>query len=508
MYKFKSSLLVVAGLIAAAMPLSVRANIKAANTYYQQEQYPQALKQYLLAARVGNVHAQCMLGTMYYQGQGTSVDKLEAVSWFILASENGHQDARNIARSLLAELSEEERAALNDAVSIQLSNFGPEAVRETFYPKVILANVAKRVSFGKPIELGTLELEMPVNIDSGINEDLIDLLADETDDDTAGLDLSLSADINALQEYLRDDSNYFLIGDFLLAEDGSLRSFSPLFQYGRWRSVIERVQKLHGQPAYFGDEPVVFPGRLMLGQAQMPLGLLSLRERFPRLYRGIRNNKSRAEKGSAHDKYIYALTLEYFQGLRRGDTEIVDLLTDAAEQGHDEAQFVLGMKLYREQMDPIAGVQWIAEAAKQGQVHAEYWLGQFFLISPWHEYDEKLAAFWFARAAKQGFVAAIRDLARLYLFSTDKSLSDDKKALDHISRIAESDADNPETLRILAWATKRNGQRNTAIKTLEKAIRLGDERGWNTNLWLDELNEWKGRGVVHSEELSPAHKFQ
>ena len=49
---------------------------------------------YRAAAKKGNAEAQYNLGLCYSQGEGVKEDRVEAVSWYRLAAEQGHQDAR------------------------------------------------------------------------------------------------------------------------------------------------------------------------------------------------------------------------------------------------------------------------------------------------------------------------------------------------------------------------------------------------------------------------------
>ena len=72
----------------------IREAYTAAQNYYSQGNYEQAVKKYSLAADNGNVDAQYRLGLAYDTGQGVSKDYAAAVNWLIKAAEKGNADAQ------------------------------------------------------------------------------------------------------------------------------------------------------------------------------------------------------------------------------------------------------------------------------------------------------------------------------------------------------------------------------------------------------------------------------
>lgn len=61
---------------------------------YARGDFEAAIAEWLPLAKLGEPNAQYKLGKMYRQGQGVSQDYLEALRWFILASEQGEPNAQ------------------------------------------------------------------------------------------------------------------------------------------------------------------------------------------------------------------------------------------------------------------------------------------------------------------------------------------------------------------------------------------------------------------------------
>lgn len=64
-----------------------------AHDAYAAGDYGTALEQWRELAKTNNSHAQLMIGSVYFNGQGVEQDYAEAVRWFRLAADNGNADA-------------------------------------------------------------------------------------------------------------------------------------------------------------------------------------------------------------------------------------------------------------------------------------------------------------------------------------------------------------------------------------------------------------------------------
>lgn len=469
------------------------ANIQLADEAYEKQQFERAFEEYLLAAKIGNPRAQHTLGMMYVKGQGIEQDNLKALGWFALAASQSFDNSKKVAASVYKNMDVQEKRLASESIAENLGLYGQEALKSTIYPYVIEKNRGKKVLF----EGGKLSTELIEELDIDFGFESSD---DYGDDENFGDVLDFGTNTGAS---ILPVNAYFLVVDTSISKYGKTRDIDVQLSYGFSGNAMRKVRRMKVPAATFEGEAIEFDTRLMLGQAQNPMRLITLSDKYPRLSRAILKNRSHAKKGDPFAIYQYAVTLEYFQGVKRQPGEVVDLLTQAATAGIIEAQFVLGRKLYRDQIDPEKGVYWLAEAAKQGLANAEYQLGRIFLHSPWFHKDERAAAFWLNRSAKQGYLFGLREAAMLNIFAHDTDLKNPQLALERLERIRIVDSENPETFQLLAWAYRKNKQKPVAIKTMEKAIFMGKQQGWDTAIWEETLESWQSRGVVRMEEIAP-----
>lgn len=116
---------------------------------------------------------------------------------------------------------------------------------------------------------------------------------------------------------------------------------------------------------------------------------------------------------------------EIAQWFRMGDkayfdenyVEAVIWYVKAAEQGHAEAQYSLGVCYYSGQgvaKDYKQAVYWYGKAAEQGHMLAQNNLGVRYDSGQGVEKDYTQAVFWYRKAAKQGYMAAQYNLGICY----------------------------------------------------------------------------------------------
>lgn len=86
-------ILAAVAIVVAALPGGARAADEAAWQAFLAANYSQALASFLPAAQAGDADAQYAIGVMYSQGKGVPEDLAEAVRWYRLAAERGHDKA-------------------------------------------------------------------------------------------------------------------------------------------------------------------------------------------------------------------------------------------------------------------------------------------------------------------------------------------------------------------------------------------------------------------------------
>ena len=87
------------------------------------------------------------------------------------------------------------------------------------------------------------------------------------------------------------------------------------------------------------------------------------------------------------------------------------LLREAADYGHMEAQYRLGILYYRGgfgvDRSRVRASKWFTKSAQQGYADAQYWLGYLYETGEGTTQDDKRALTWYKKAARQGHKKAI-----------------------------------------------------------------------------------------------------
>ncbi|MBL0231946.1 MAG: sel1 repeat family protein [Moraxellaceae bacterium] len=113
------------------------------------------------------------------------------------------------------------------------------------------------------------------------------------------------------------------------------------------------------------------------------------------------------EGAAAYQKGDYAAALKEFN--------------EAAEQGHADAQFNLGLMYRKGQgvpQDDTQAVVWFKKAAQQGYASAQYNLGIMYDKGQGVPQDYTQAVVWWQKAAQQGIADAQYNLGSLSLYTT------------------------------------------------------------------------------------------
>ena len=142
----------------------------------------------------------------------------------------------------------------------------------------------------------------------------------------------------------------------------------------------------------------------------------------------------------ARAQYLMGVMYQTGQGLRKDDREAASWYRKAADQGHADAQFSVGL-FYAEgagglQKDERSAVEWYRKAAAQGQAKAQHGLGFMYLNGRGVAQDQQIGAEWVRKAAEHGNAEAQADLGVLYQrgagVTKDRSLAADwfRKAAD------------------------------------------------------------------------------
>lgn len=127
---------------------------------------------------------------------------------------------------------------------------------------------------------------------------------------------------------------------------------------------------------------------------------------------------------SAEDLFAEGTRFFCGDGVAQNKERALELFTAAAEMGHTEAQYDVGLCYwkgrYGKPFDWKQAVCWLEKAALKGNADAAYDLGTLYtdIITGPPVRDYKKAAEWFARAADTGHAKALNDLGKCYAEGT------------------------------------------------------------------------------------------
>ncbi|WP_070795873.1 SEL1-like repeat protein [Thalassotalea crassostreae] len=474
--------------------VSYAGDVVLADKYYVEQQYDLALNEYLSVAEEVNAKAYYQLGTMYYKGLGTKADEFKALVWFSMAAEHNYDNSKDLVSKLLAGLSNEDREkVLTQIKSYQLS-YAKQGTYRQNKPEIIINSLSKKVLFDGQPDLS--EVDIITDYEYGSSSFSGNSAAPDIDQEDFSSFDSLG------DENMIPFEQYFLIADYDVAADGSIRNIIPIQTSGDVRSALHSLSMNTLPKPTVEDDETQFINRTFLGLAAYN----KLRMKNENNYFYVKLNRQIRELNQSEkpkDKYTQAMTLMIFPWLKQQKGDVDKLLRASAEQGFMKAQYEYGLKLYREQKEISDAVQWLYRAAKQGHRQAKYRLGRILLDSPWITKDEHKALFWLEEAASKGHIAATQTAIGVKLLATDEQLIDVNGAIDYLSQIEEQQNDNPEYnyLQAIAHLKMEPRQLSKSVEYIRTAIDLGDELNWDVAPWKAELKKWTSGGNVTISEV-------
>jgi len=475
--------------------VTMASNIHLGDNYFSQKLYKLATKEYLHAAEIGNPRAYYQLGSIYFQGLGTEVNYLQALLWFSLSANHSFDNSKELTDHLLAKIPEQQKPQAIKLVSLFQKHYGKQSVNDKYYPELIAENLDLKVQFKGLQKLNEENLitdfsivdqsvDMPSLSESLYNEDGSEVSKENIDEDEL---------FNA---------PFFLIADYDIADDGSIRQISPVQIMGNLKQAAYNLSISTLARPTFAGKPVSFINRSYLGVAN--INKFQARKEYQPLFLKIRGQVAKFSRSeSPLDVFKHAMLLNNYPWLAQDEDDVIKLLEKSAKQGVTSAQYELGLKLYREQKDIKQAIHWISEASRNGLSQAKYQLAKILLDSPWVVKDERKALFWFEEAAKQEHVFANQKIAKLKLLSKNSKLHDLQGASVYLNEISQAAEQDPEYyyLQAIAHNQMRPRKLSHAVVYMRLAIENGEELNWDVTSWQQQLNRWTSGGVVTIQEL-------
>ena len=343
---------------------SFASNLQQADSYFEKHQYELAFNEYLSVADSKEPKVYYQLGVMHYKGLGTEADSFKALVWFSMAAEHNYDNSVDIVNNLIVNVDPEEKTQINALIKKSQSAYKQQAVYQKHQAEFNENNLKHRIKFGKFEDIS----EVDINSEEGVEDSLNMFMATQSGGSTVeGNEGFTNYDTLESANEFSSAEPYFLIADYDIAPDGSIRNISQV----KTKGVVESAEydlSLNSLPKpSFNEQNVHFINRSYLGIAKY--NRFRMKREYYGFYKAIRNlTKGLSQSDSAKDQYSYGMALIHFPWLNQEDGDVNKLLKSAAESGYALAKYEYGLKLYREQKELKQAVYWLYEAAKNGNL--------------------------------------------------------------------------------------------------------------------------------------------
>ncbi|WP_341502700.1 TonB family protein [Gallaecimonas sp. GXIMD4217] len=530
---------------------------------YQDKDYQQALQEFQAIARLGHANAQFNLGAMYHNGEGVEADQVQAYAWFVAAADNGMESARGLPERLARTMTPAQLERARAVAAERLASHGSQAIKAQLLPDVSIAEEPS--SQAKPIK--RMEPKYPKKAAKKSQSGYVDVRFDINE---AGRPENIrilgsmppkvfdKSALKAVAKWIyekptdrqgnparipgqRVKLTYNLLGysadtaklaEALVpfreqAEAGYSEAQYVLYSAINWLNSTDgwRIAEAR-QGEKFLSAPIEPQGKHYWVR---PEGLskdshASWRLAFtldghgqPRNPRFIEGEESpykdyllsqlaqtRFKVSEQHDPdVLYVLQASAWRGQDRlalnlayamdpsaiGDDN--HWLNEAAKGGNLLAQYQLGTDLIYGRgcrIDRQKGILWLTLAAQQGDAQAQETLGIELIRGDRLSQDWAKARHWLELAAKADRWVAKRELARILATADGEQLRDPERAVT-LAQEALDEKDDPASYAVLAEAWAARGDLKKARKYLAEAIDEGEDQGWPVGQFQRRLAE-------------------
>ena len=487
------------------------ANVLKGDDFFQDKQYEKARQEYSRAAEIGSPHAYYQLGTMSLKGIGQEKDYQQAILWFALAADADFGDAKIVLEQIFQQLDPEQLTVQTKNVQNILQQYCKEQIQALYFPEILTSKLKTKIEFnnGQVSEFNESDIvgaDLQLSL-SQFEDDLSDYLGDEFADQGEPF---ASNEPDPIINPLRNRP-YLLVADYDIADDGSIRNISTIQTIGSTKIAEDGLLQQNASLPTFDGEPVAFVGRTSLGMAA--LNKFDFVEQhsyiYGRIKRVVNRNKASTERKA---QFQYAMALKIFPWLPQKDDEANKILLETAKREYPQAQYELGLSLYRDQKDIPQAVEWIGKAAQFGLPKAQYLLAKLLISSPWIKKDELKALHWFELAAEQNYYSAVLEAAKLRLTIENGAFRDLKVTQNLLDSVKNKSVNNPTYyyLRALTFRHKDNRDLRQAFNFMRQAITVAERYNWDTSEWYDELSRWMGGSirVTDLETVTPSEDLE
>ena len=152
-----------------------------------------------------------------------------------------------------------------------------------------------------------------------------------------------------------------------------------------------------------------------------------------------------AEQGHADSQFYLGLLYTLGEGVPKDDSKCIELYTKAAEQGHVSAQAMLGF-IHRKGLgvpkNHAAAIEFYTKAAEQGHAESQHDLGHIHWKGEFGSVDHVKAYAWASTSNNHGFKPAKEMLEELTKLMNAEAISRAKTLATDISEKIKSNKNN------------------------------------------------------------------
>lgn len=430
---------------------NAKADFNDATEAYADKKYQQAFSEFERLAQIGNKRAQFNLGVMYLNGEFVPQDKIKAYAWGKLSEHSARPEFSQIAKTLKQQFNADELEQAETAFKALQNAYGDEQI----YAK--LSPIVYQASNDKTKNKSEYQLEI----------------------------IKRKAPRYPEEAFYKRIQGWVTVG-FDIYPDGSVRNPYVIDAYPENTFENESLKAAQNFKFAIEFEPQVDPFVVQARQTiEYSLANLADAKKLRQYYdERLQQLLELAEQGSAKAQYLYAIAASsnlLNKDHKLSQEEVNTWLLKSAQNGHVEAQYLLGKNILRGKgckIEKQKAIDWIVYAAEQG--HPRSSRTAYSLLTTHNNLNntDKPAVYWLKMSAENGDADSQINYAE-FLANQENANSDDLDLARHyLEKQAEQRDKSVKWYQISANIYKRQNEDKKALRHEKKAIKMAKKLGW------------------------------
>lgn len=437
-------------LFACSFSLLVQADFNTATEDYANKNYQQAYNEFYRLAQLGNKRAQFNLGVMHLNGEFVQQDDIKAFAWGKLSEHKARPEFSQISQSLNKKLSPDQLEQAEIEYQKLKQAYGEAEIYATLSPIVYQASGDKGQS-AENYQLKIIERKAP-RFPKG-----------------------------AMEKRMQ---GWATVG-FEVYPDGTVRNPYVIDAYPKnvfEKETISAVEKFKFEVKFNPDiEPYPIDTRQTI---EYEIGNTNQTKTRQLYDQRLQQLEDLANQGSAEAQYIYAIAASsnlLNEDHKLSNQEVNEWLLKSAQNGHLEAQYLLGKNILIGrgcQVDKQKGIDWIVYAAEQG--HPKSSLTAYSLLTKHQNLNntQKPAIYWLKQAAQKGDADSQLEYAEFLANQENPQAADLALAREYLESQARQRDKSVTWYQVSADIYQHQGEEKKAQKHQKKADKIAKKLGW------------------------------